>query len=177
VYHTTQFLPTVVRVSINNEGTREINYGNHIPDSSPDRNTPGTHWIGGLNDKNGVYPTTELLNGVARVSIKNEGNREINYGNCIAASRPDRITPGTIWIRGLNYTNGLHPTTKLLPGVARVTIKNEGTGEINYKNCIAASRPDRITPGTLWIGRSNDKNAVYITTILLNGVARVSIKN
>jgi hypothetical protein len=27
-------------------------------DSRPDRITPGTHWIGGSNDKNGVYPVT-----------------------------------------------------------------------------------------------------------------------
>jgi hypothetical protein len=54
----------------------------------------------------------------------------------------------------------VYPTTKLLNGFGRVSIKNEGTGEINYGNCIAASRPDRITPGTHWIGRSNDKNRV-----------------
>jgi hypothetical protein len=48
---------------------------------------------------------------------------------------------------------------------------------INYGNCISASRPDSITTGTLWIGLSNDKNGVYPTTQLLNGVARVSIKH
>jgi hypothetical protein len=42
-----------------------------------------------------MYPTTQLLKGVARVSTKYEGIREIIYGNCIATSRPDRITPGT----------------------------------------------------------------------------------
>jgi hypothetical protein len=67
----------------------------HAPTALP----PGTRWIGGSNDKDGVYLTTNLLNGVFRVSIKNEGSREINYGNCIAASRPDRITPGPLWIR------------------------------------------------------------------------------
>jgi hypothetical protein len=54
-----------------------------------------------------VYPTTKLLNGVARVSIKNEGTGEINYGNCIAASRPDRIIPGTLWIEGSIDKNGV----------------------------------------------------------------------
>jgi hypothetical protein len=29
-------------------------------DSRLDRITPGTHWIGGSNDKNGVYPTTQF---------------------------------------------------------------------------------------------------------------------
>jgi hypothetical protein len=29
-------------------------------DSGLDRITPGTHWIGGSNDKNGVYPTTQF---------------------------------------------------------------------------------------------------------------------
>jgi hypothetical protein len=32
--------------------------------------------------------------GVARDSIRNEGTRESNYGSCISASRPDRLTPG-----------------------------------------------------------------------------------
>jgi hypothetical protein len=45
-----------------------------------------------------VYRTKQLLNGVARFSIKNLGIREISYGNCIAASRPDRIITGTLWI-------------------------------------------------------------------------------
>jgi hypothetical protein len=44
-------------------------------------------------DKNGVYLNTQLLHGVARVSIKNEGIREINYGNCISASHPDMHYP------------------------------------------------------------------------------------
>jgi hypothetical protein len=95
-----------------------------------------------------VFPTTQLLFGVARVSIKNEGTREINYGICIAASRPDRITPGTLWIGASNYKNGVFPNTKLLNGVARVSIKNEGTREINNGNCISTSRLVRITPGT-----------------------------
>jgi hypothetical protein len=43
------------------EGTRGINYGNCIAASRPDRITAGTHCIGGLNDKNGFYPTTQLL--------------------------------------------------------------------------------------------------------------------
>jgi hypothetical protein len=34
----------------------------------------------------------------------------------------------------------------------------EGTRGINDGNCIAASRPDRITAGTHCIGGSNDKN-------------------
>jgi hypothetical protein len=68
-------------------------------------------------------PHTNLLQGVSRVSIKHEGTREINNGNCTAASRPDRITPGTLWIRGSNDENGVYPTTQLLPGFARVSIK------------------------------------------------------
>jgi hypothetical protein len=46
---------------------------------------------------------------------------------------------------------------------------------INYENSFSASRPDRITPGTLWIRRSIDKNGLYPTTQILNGVARVSV--
>jgi hypothetical protein len=38
-----------------------MNYGSCISASRPDRITPGTHWIGGSSDKNGVYPTTQLL--------------------------------------------------------------------------------------------------------------------
>jgi hypothetical protein len=54
------------------------NYGKCIAASRPDRTTPGIHWIKRSNDKNGVYPTTNLVNGVARVSINIEGTREIN---------------------------------------------------------------------------------------------------
>jgi hypothetical protein len=32
----------------------------HAIDSRPDRITPGTHWIGGSNHKNGVYPITQF---------------------------------------------------------------------------------------------------------------------
>jgi hypothetical protein len=44
-----------------------------------------------------------------------------------------------------------------MPGVARDSIRNEGTRDINYGSCISASRPDRFTPGerapdTHWIG-------------------------
>jgi hypothetical protein len=81
-----------------------------------------------------VYHITQLLNGVVLFSIKDEGTREINYGNYISASRPDRITPGTHWIEGSNYEDGLYPTKIFLKGVARVSIKNEGTREINYGN-------------------------------------------
>jgi hypothetical protein len=70
-----------------------------------------------------VYPTTYLLHGVARVSIKNEGTRDINNGNCIAGSRPDRITSCTHWIRRSNDKYGAFPTTQLLKRVARVSIK------------------------------------------------------
>jgi hypothetical protein len=93
-----------------------------------------------------VYTTTQLLNGVDLVSIKNERTREIIYGNCIAVSRPDRTTPISHWILGSNDKNGAYPTTQLLNGVALVSIKNEVTREINYGNSISASRPDRITP-------------------------------
>jgi hypothetical protein len=110
-----------------------------------------------------VYPTTQLLYGVARVSIKNEGNREINYGNCIAASHPDRITADTLWLGGSIDKNGLYTTTKLLPCFALVSVKYEGIRKINFENFNAVSRPDRITPGSLWIGGSIDKNGVYLT--------------
>jgi hypothetical protein len=44
-----------------------------------------------------------------------------------------------------------------IPSVARDSIRNEGTREINYDNCSSVSRPDRLTPGerapgTHWIG-------------------------
>jgi hypothetical protein len=70
LHHTTKLLNDVALVSINNEGTREINYGNCIADSRPDRFTIDTQFIGGSNNKNGVYPTTKFLNGVALVSIE-----------------------------------------------------------------------------------------------------------
>jgi hypothetical protein len=38
-----------------------------------------------------------------------------------------------------------------IPGIARDSIRNEGTREINYGSCISASRPKLKTPGTLWI--------------------------
>jgi hypothetical protein len=69
-----------------------------------------------------VYPTTKLLNAVDVVSIKNEGIREINYGNCIAASRPDGITPGTLLIGGSYAKNAVYPNTQLLPGVDMFSI-------------------------------------------------------
>jgi hypothetical protein len=111
-------------MSIIKEGTREIVYVICIPSSRPDRITPGTHWIGFSNDKIGVYPTTQILNGVVRVSIINEGIRKINYGNCIPASRPDRITPGTLWIGGSNDKNGMYRTTNLLNVIVHFSIEN-----------------------------------------------------
>jgi hypothetical protein len=123
-----------------------------------------------------VYRTAKLLPGVARVSIKNKGSREINCGNGFASSRPDRITPGTLWIRASNDKNVVYPTAQLLPGVSRVSIKNEGIREIINGNCISASRPDRITHGNQWIGASNDNNVVYPTAQLLLGLVRGSIK-
>jgi nitrous oxidase accessory protein NosD len=76
----------------------------------------------------------------------------INYGNCISASRPDCITTGTVWIGRSNDKNGVYPTTQLLNGVARVSIKMKELDIINYGIYISASRPDRITTGTVWIG-------------------------
>jgi hypothetical protein len=108
---------------LKNEGTREINYGNCISASRPDRITPGIHSKGVSIDKYGVYLTTQLLGGIARISINNEGTRYINYGNCISASRPYRITAGTHWIGSLIHKIGVYPITKLLHGVARVSIK------------------------------------------------------
>jgi hypothetical protein len=75
-----------------------INYGNCISASRPDCITTVTLWIGRSNDKNGMYPTTKLLKGVDWVSIKMKEIDIINYGNCISASRPDRITPNNVWI-------------------------------------------------------------------------------
>jgi hypothetical protein len=103
-----------------------------------------------------VYPTTQLLKDVALVSIKNNGTRETNYENCIADSRPDRITPVSHCIGGSNDVNSVYTTTHLLKAVALFCIKNEVSPENNYGNCIAASRPDRITAGTFCIGGSND---------------------
>jgi hypothetical protein len=100
----------------------------------------------------------------------------INYGNFISASRPDRITTGTLWKRLSNDKYGVYPTTNLLHSVARVYMNMKELDIINYGNFISASRPDRITPGNLLIGRSNNKNRLYPTTKLLNGVARISIK-
>jgi hypothetical protein len=147
VYPNKQLLPVFARVSIKYEGTLENIYGNRS--FTPRPHNTGTQWIGASHHKNEVYHTTQLLPGVARDSIKNEGNREINYGNCNAASRPGRIIPGTLWIEGSYDKYGVYTTTYLFNGVARFSIKNEGTGEINYGNAIAASRPDRIIPGTL----------------------------
>jgi hypothetical protein len=50
-----------------------------------------------------IYIQLAEIPGVARDSIRNEGTREINYGSCISASRPERKTPrerapGTQWI-------------------------------------------------------------------------------
>jgi hypothetical protein len=53
-----------------------INYGKCISASRPDRIAPGIHWIGGSIDKIGLYPTTQLLHGVPRVFITNEGTRK-----------------------------------------------------------------------------------------------------
>jgi hypothetical protein len=100
----------------------------------------------------------------------------INYGVCISASRPDRIKTGTLWIGLSNDKNGVYPTTQLLHGVARVYINMKELDIINYGNCISASRSTRITPGTLWIRSSNDKNGVYPTTKLEHGVALFSLK-
>jgi hypothetical protein len=69
----------------------------------------------------------------------------------------------------------VYPTRKLL-SVARVSIKNEGSRKNKYGNSISASRPDRITSGTHWIGDSIDNNGKYPTTELLTSVDGVSIK-
>jgi hypothetical protein len=74
----------------------------------------------------------------------------INFVNCISASRPDRITPGTLWIRRSNDKNVVYPTTQLINGVARVYINMKELEIFYYVYCISASRPGRITTGTLW---------------------------
>jgi hypothetical protein len=140
------------------------NYGKCIAALRPDRTTPGIHWIGGSIDKNGVYHTIQLLRGIARISIKYESIRYINYGVCTSASRPDRIDSGTLWIGRSNNKNGVYTTTKLLQSVFLVYIKNERYRKINYRNGTSDSRPDRITLGTHWISVSIDKNGVIPTT-------------
>jgi hypothetical protein len=53
-------MPGVARVEISRPaivGRLEFSFA---IDSRPDRIIPGTHWIGGSNDKNGVYPTTQF---------------------------------------------------------------------------------------------------------------------
>jgi hypothetical protein len=144
----------------------------HAPTALP----PGVLWIRRSNDKNGLYLTTKLLNGVDGFLYKLKNLDIINFGNGISASRPDRITPNTLLIRLSSDKNGVNPTTHLLKCVAQVYINMKELDIINIGSCIAASRPDRITTGTVWIRRSNDKNGVYPTTQFLNGVASVSIK-
>jgi hypothetical protein len=94
----------------------------------------------------------------------------------MSVSLPDRITPGNLWIGRSNVKNGLYHTTKLLHSVARVYMNMKELDIINYGNSNSASRPDPITPGNLWIGRSNVNNGLYHNTKILNGVARISIK-
>jgi hypothetical protein len=53
-------MPGVARVEISKPaivGRLEVS---PAIDSHPDRITPGIHWIGGSNDENGVYPTTQF---------------------------------------------------------------------------------------------------------------------
>jgi hypothetical protein len=47
---------------------------------------------------------------------------------------------------------------------------------INYGNSTSAARHACITPGTLWIRRSNDKNGLYPTKYLSKVVDIISIK-
>jgi hypothetical protein len=53
-------MPGVARVEISKPTIVGRLEGSPAIDSRPDRITPGTHWIGGSNDKNGVYPTTQF---------------------------------------------------------------------------------------------------------------------
>jgi hypothetical protein len=80
-----------------------------------------------------VYPTTKLLPGVARVSVYNEGHREINYGICIADSRPDSTKPVIHCIVLSNDKNGVYPTTNLLKGLALVSIKRKEFEKLNIE--------------------------------------------
>jgi hypothetical protein len=53
-------MPGVARVEISKPaivGRLEVS---PAIDSRPDCITPGIHWIGGSNDENGVYPTTQF---------------------------------------------------------------------------------------------------------------------
>jgi hypothetical protein len=68
-------------------------------------------------------PHHKIIKRLCYCFYKNEGNREIIYGNCIAVSRPDRITPITHWILGSKDKNRVYPTTQILNGVALFSIK------------------------------------------------------
>jgi hypothetical protein len=64
---------------------------------------------------------------------------------------------GWEWIRSLLMPRYYVDRIAEIPGVARDSIRNEGTREINYGSCISASRPGRFTPReivsyTHWIG-------------------------
>jgi hypothetical protein len=50
-------MPGVARVEVSKPAIVEVS---PAIDSRPDRITPGTHWIEGSNDENGVYPTTQF---------------------------------------------------------------------------------------------------------------------
>jgi hypothetical protein len=78
VYPTTNLLNGVTPVYVKYEGNREINIEIFIAASRPYLIIHGTLWIGGSNGKNVFYPSTILLHSLARVSIKNEVNGEIN---------------------------------------------------------------------------------------------------
>jgi hypothetical protein len=93
-----------------------------------------------------VYPTTQLLNGVAFVSRKNEGNGEINCGNCSTASRPDRITPVTHWIIVSNDKNGVYPTTQLLNSVAFVSRKMKELDKLIMEMVSQFQAPTALPP-------------------------------
>jgi hypothetical protein len=77
----------------------------------------------GLN----LYILLAQIPDVAWDSVRNEGIREINYGSCISASRPDHLipverAPGTHWIGGrVGPRTGLNVVEKRnvlpLPGI------------------------------------------------------------
>jgi hypothetical protein len=53
-------MPGVARVEISKPTIVDRVEVSPAIDSRPDSITSGTHWIGGSNDKNGVYPTTQF---------------------------------------------------------------------------------------------------------------------
>jgi hypothetical protein len=66
-------------------------------------------------------------------------------------NKEEKYLPNTLHYFVVTFTNSdslLKYSTMLaeIPGVARDSIRNEGTREINYGSCISASCPELKTP-------------------------------